>query len=178
MQLTERWASCPRAGQSADVARWAGGLDAGEGSENGSKLIKGNAKTGGGDGGPETLHRPISAFDAAVILFDRVVQVSTGPVVDSCSQLGFDRAGVAIMPIGRDRDGVTPVTALAGRKNAIAAAMSRFALNMASTRILPAGGGAWRSMSASAALPTAWANPGLITHSVSRTKSTSSVEKS
>jgi hypothetical protein len=41
------------------------------------------------------------------------------------------------MPIGRDRDGVTPVTALADRKNAIAAAMSRFAPNMASTRFPP-----------------------------------------
>jgi hypothetical protein len=49
------------------------------------------------------------------------------------SQLGLDRPGVAGVAVGRDPVGGTPVAALAERKKARAASMSRLSLNMTST---------------------------------------------
>jgi hypothetical protein len=48
------------------------------------------------------------------------------------AEFGSDRSGIGLMAINGDPIGVTPLTALADRKNALAAAMSRCSLSMTS----------------------------------------------
>ena len=105
----------------------------GAGAEAVSEFIVPAAKPGRGSGTFEAAHRLVSAFDAPVILFQPVVEVAAGPVPHLLAQLGADRAGVAVVAVRRDPVGVIPVTALAERKNACAAAMSRCSLNSTST---------------------------------------------
>ena len=82
----------------------------------------------------EAAHRSVSSLDSAMVLFDAIVQILIGPVFFTCTQFSPDRARVTVVTVLVTRAGVTPVTALADRKNALAAAMSRFSLSLTSTR--------------------------------------------
>src|SRR5829696_2795317 len=70
-----------------------------------------------------------------MILLQPTFQIGAGPVPHAFAQRRADRAGVAVVAVGRDRSGVMPVAALAERKNAWAAAMSRCSFSMVSTRL-------------------------------------------
>jgi hypothetical protein len=108
---------------------------AGEGAEKVAKLIITPAEPGGRSGALEAPHRPVSAFDAPMILLEPVIQVGIGSVPHILAQFGADRPRVAVMAIGCDPSGDhPPVTVLAERKNALAAAMSRCSLNITSTK--------------------------------------------
>src|SRR3954453_18454536 len=67
-----------------------------------AQFVGGSAEPGGRSGTLEAPHGPITAFDAAVVLLQPVVQVATGPVPHTFAQLGPDRAGVAVVAIRRD----------------------------------------------------------------------------
>ena len=82
----------------------------------------------------EPAHRTISALDPAMILFNSVVEILAAPVLHAVTQHCPDGPWITVMPVRGTRAGVTPVTALAERKNAFAAAMSRVSLRRTSTR--------------------------------------------
>ena len=65
----------------------------------------------GGSGAFEALHWSVARFDAAVVLLQPVIQVSTGSVPHAFAQRGADRPGVAVVAIGRD-----PVRCHAGHR--------------------------------------------------------------
>src|SRR4051812_8095565 len=75
---------------------------AGAGAEEVAQFIVSPAEPGGRSWALEAPHGPISAFDAAVILLQPVIQVGAGPVPHALAQLGADRPGVAVVAIGRD----------------------------------------------------------------------------
>ena len=50
----------------------------------------------------EPAHRPISLFDAAMILLQMVVQVAIRPVNDLLPEHRADRSWIGVMPISRD----------------------------------------------------------------------------
>src|SRR3954454_18029902 len=75
---------------------------AGARAEKVAQFIVSATEPGGQSRALEAPHGPISAFDAAVILLQPVVQVATGPVPHTFAQLGPDRAGVAVVAIRRD----------------------------------------------------------------------------
>ena len=50
----------------------------------------------------EEVARAVSAFDAAVVLFQLVVQGADGPVLHLLAQLGADCPGVAVVTVRRD----------------------------------------------------------------------------
>src|SRR5215203_5703380 len=77
-------------------------VGAGARAEEAAEFIVSPAEPGGRSGAFEAPHGPIAAFDAAVILLEPVVQVATGPVPHTFAQLGPDRAGIAVVAIGRD----------------------------------------------------------------------------
>ena len=75
---------------------------AGAKAEEVAEFIVSPAEPGGRSRAFETPHGPIAAFDAAVVLFQPVVQVATGPVPHIFAEFGGDRAGVAVVAVGRD----------------------------------------------------------------------------
>src|SRR6201996_2639180 len=54
----------------------------------------------GRSGALEAAHRPISAFQPAMVLFQAVVAVAAGPVAHFLAQLGPDRTRIAVVAIG------------------------------------------------------------------------------
>ena len=50
----------------------------------------------------EPAHGPVSTLNAAMVLFNPVIQVLGGPVSNPLAQLGADRAGIAVVAVGRD----------------------------------------------------------------------------
>jgi hypothetical protein len=82
----------------------------------------------------EAAHRSVLSLDPAMVLLDPTIQILVRPVFHAFVQFGSDRAWVTVMTIRRDTRAVTPVTALADRKNAFAASISRFSLSLTSTR--------------------------------------------
>src|SRR3954464_7974587 len=68
---------------------------AGARAEKVAQVIVNPAEPGGRSRAFETPHGSIAAFDAAVVLFQPVVQVATGPVPHIFAEFGEDRAGVA-----------------------------------------------------------------------------------
>jgi hypothetical protein len=75
---------------------------AGPGSEEVAQLIMSSTEPSRRSRALEPAHRPVSALDAAVILLDPVIHVLTGPVPNLPSQLGPDRAGIAVVAVRRD----------------------------------------------------------------------------
>src|SRR4051794_39109154 len=67
---------------------------AGARAEKVAEFIVSPAEPGGRSRALEAPHGPVAAFDAAVILLQPVVQVATGPVPHTLTQLGPDRAGI------------------------------------------------------------------------------------
>jgi hypothetical protein len=81
----------------------------------------------------EAAHRPVSTFDAAMILLQSVGQVAAGPVLDVLAELTADGSGIAVVPLGGDpcrRDGGHRLSRAEGR---FGAAMSRVSLSITST---------------------------------------------
>jgi len=76
-----------------------------------AQFIVSATEPSGGSRTFEAPHGPVSAFDAAVILLQPVIQVGTGPVPHTLAQRGADRPGVAVVAVGRD-----PVRRDAGRR--------------------------------------------------------------
>ena len=81
----------------------------------------------------EPAHGLVAAFDATVILLQSVVEITAVAVLHALAQRRADRTAIAVVTVGVTRSGVTPVTVLADRKNALAATMSRCSLNITST---------------------------------------------
>src|SRR3954447_1576082 len=75
---------------------------AGARAEKVAEFIVSPAEPGGRSRALEAPHGPVSAFDAAVILLQPVIQVATGPVPHTLAQLGPDRPGVAVVAVRRD----------------------------------------------------------------------------
>src|SRR5271157_1121233 len=67
-----------------------------------AKFIVSRAEPGGRSGTFETTHGPVPAFDAAVILFQPVVEVAAGPVPNILAEFGPDSAWVAIVTVRRN----------------------------------------------------------------------------
>jgi hypothetical protein len=84
--------------------------------------------------GFEAPHTSDPALDAAVVLFEPVIQVSARPVPDRSSERRADCPGVGSMAVCRHSVRPKPAVAFAERKKALAAAMSRCSLSMASIR--------------------------------------------
>jgi hypothetical protein len=82
----------------------------------------------------EAAHTSDPACDATMILFKTIVEVCAGPVPHRPSQHGADRPGIGAMAVVVTRSGRKPVVAVAERKNAFAALMSRCSLSIASIR--------------------------------------------
>ena len=69
-------------------------------------------------------HWTISALDSSMILLNAVVEILAVPVSDIHAELASNCTRITVMPVrGVTRAGVTPVTALADRKNFSAAAL-------------------------------------------------------
>ena len=83
----------------------------------------------------EAPHTSDPAFDPTMVLFKTIVQVGVGSMADRPTQHGADRPGIGAMAIGGHRSGPKPMVALADRKNALAAFMSRCSLSIASIRL-------------------------------------------
>ena len=81
----------------------------------------------------ETAHGSVSTLDPAMVLLDPIIQILVGAVLHAVVQFSPDRARITIVTVRRDTRGVTPVTALAERKNAFAASMSRVSLSLTLT---------------------------------------------
>src|SRR3954463_4083931 len=77
-------------------------MGAGAGTEKVAQFIVSATEPGGRSGALEAPHGPVATLDAAVILLQPVVQVGAGPVPHALAQLGADRAGVAVVAVGRD----------------------------------------------------------------------------
>src|SRR3954469_13925968 len=75
---------------------------AGARAEKVAEFIGSPEEPGGRSRALEAPHGPVSAFDAAVILLQPVVQVATGPVPHSLAEFGADRPGVAVVAVRRD----------------------------------------------------------------------------
>lgn len=96
----------------------------------------------GGCGGRRALYRSVMALetshasdptlDAAMVLFKAIVQVRTRPVPDRPAQRGADRPRMRALAVRRHPIGRKPMVALAERKKASAACMSRRSLSIAS----------------------------------------------
>jgi hypothetical protein len=82
----------------------------------------------------ESAHRPRPLFDASMVLLQMIIQVAVGAMTHLFPQLRFDRAGIGVMPVGRNALRDTFGTVRADRKNASTAALSRFSLRRTSTR--------------------------------------------
>jgi hypothetical protein len=75
-------------------------VKAGTGTEEVAKLIMGPAKAASRSGAFKAAHRPISAFDATVILLNPIVQVGAGPMPNASTQFSADRARIAVVAVG------------------------------------------------------------------------------
>src|SRR4051794_41533087 len=75
---------------------------AGARAEEVAQFIVGSTEPGGRSGALEAPRGPVAAFDAAVILLQPVVQITTASVPHALAQLGADRPGVAVVAVGRD----------------------------------------------------------------------------
>jgi hypothetical protein len=76
--------------------------------------------------------RLILALDAAMILLDPVVEIAVGSMEHAVTEFGPDRPWSLSYLSIVTRAGVPPVTVLAERKNAAAAAKSRVSLSLRS----------------------------------------------
>src|SRR5918998_5281720 len=74
----------------------------GAGAEDVSEFIVPPAEPGRGSGTFEAAPRSVSAFEAAVILFQPVVEVAAGPVPHPFAELGPDRTGGAVVTVGSE----------------------------------------------------------------------------
>src|SRR3954468_8373825 len=81
---------------------------AGTETEKVAELVVAAAEPGGRSRALEAPHRPVSAFDAPVVLLQSVVLVAAGPVPPPAAQPGPDRPGVAVVAVGRDPVGRHP----------------------------------------------------------------------
>ena len=86
-----------------------------------AQFVMASTEPGGRSGAFKAVHRPVSAFQAAVILFQSVVSVAAGAMAYLVAQLGLDRARVTVVAIGCDPLWRHAGTACAERKNAFAA---------------------------------------------------------
>src|SRR4051794_15747241 len=84
---------------------------AGARAEEAAQFIVCATEPSGGSGAFEAPHWSVAPFDAAVVLLQPVIQVSTGSVPHAFAQRGADRPGVAVVAIGRD-----PVRCHAGHR--------------------------------------------------------------
>src|SRR3954464_9842653 len=75
---------------------------AGARAEEAAQFIVCATEPSGGSGAFEAPHWSVAPFDAAVVLLQPVIQVSTGSVPHAFAQRGADRPGVAVVAIGRD----------------------------------------------------------------------------
>ncbi len=75
---------------------------AGARAEEVTQFIVSPAEPGGRSRALEAPHGPVAPFDAAVILLQPVVQITTASVPHALAQLGPDRPGVAVMAVRRD----------------------------------------------------------------------------
>src|SRR5688500_14606526 len=78
------------------------------GAEDVSEFIVLPAEPGRRLGTFEAAHWSVAAFETPVILFQPVIEVAAGPVPHPFAELGPDRAGVAVVAVGRDPVGRHP----------------------------------------------------------------------
>jgi hypothetical protein len=84
---------------------------AGTRAEEAAQFIVCATEPSGGSGAFEAPHWSVAPFDAAVVLLQPVIQVSTGSVPHAFAQRGADRPGVAVVAVCRD-----PVRCHAGHR--------------------------------------------------------------
>ena len=107
---------------------------AGVGAEKVAELVVASAEALRRSEALEAAHTSYAPFHAPVVLLKPVIFVGAGPVHDLPAKRRADRPRVGAVAVRGDALGVMPVTALAERKNAWAAAMSRCSLSRVSTR--------------------------------------------
>ena len=67
-----------------------------------AQFVVSSTEPGGRSGALEPAHRPVSTFQAAVVLFQSVISVAAGAMAHLLAQLSPDRPRVAVMAIGGD----------------------------------------------------------------------------
>jgi hypothetical protein len=67
-----------------------------------AEVVVSSTEPGGRSGALEAAHGPVSAFQAAVVLFQSNVPVAADAVTHVLAQSGPDRARQAVVAIGRD----------------------------------------------------------------------------
>ena len=99
-------------------------------------FIEGAAEARGLGHASEPTHGGIALFDATVILLQSIVEVAVGPVEHVTAQGLADGTRVGVMPIGRHPFwGVSNHIDGLRRSKRLAASISRFSLNIESTRL-------------------------------------------
>jgi hypothetical protein len=67
-----------------------------------AEFVVSSTEAGGRSGTLEAAHGPVSAFQAAVVLFQSVISVAAGAMTHLLAELGSDRSRVAVVPIRRN----------------------------------------------------------------------------
>jgi hypothetical protein len=78
-------------------------------------IVSSTKSTGRGDT-PETTHASYSSLDTAMILFQSIIQIHAGPVLDGLAELSADRLRIGIVSIAGDPIRNSPGHRLGGPK--------------------------------------------------------------
>src|SRR3954470_24937855 len=102
IRLPPGWPARSRTGGERTVGGGGRGRSGCGGSEGGGSCGVRRAldRTGPRIGGTEAAHGPVSAFQAAVVLLQPIVEVAAGPVPHRLAQLGADGARIAVAAVG------------------------------------------------------------------------------
>ena len=65
-----------------------------------AQFVVSSTEPRGGSGTLKAAHRPVSAFQATMVLFQSIVFVAAGPMANILAQLSPDRLRIAVMAIG------------------------------------------------------------------------------
>jgi hypothetical protein len=81
-----------------------------------AEFIVSSTKSTGRGNAPETMHASYSSLDTAMILFQSIIEIHTGPVLDVLAELGVDRPRIGIVSITGDPIRNSPGHRLRGPK--------------------------------------------------------------